>query len=93
MSAKHTPGPWFVTEAVRPAVVIGDVVVRLGIGGDEWRANARLIAAAPQMLDVLLSAQAMHQRYSDRVGAADWWARELKRDLDAAIAKALGEQQ
>ena len=62
MSA-HTPGPWrvFTTPDGRKLIGIGDVegagVTDCGFGlwgsGDELHANARLIAAAPDLLDSL----------------------------------------
>jgi hypothetical protein len=61
--AKHTPGPWRVfngtdvfpddedREATRH---IADCDMAGSIGGDEQRANARLISAAPDLLDSLV---------------------------------------
>lgn len=61
---KHTPGPWFVEEtpAAGIRVVHGDqdsegfrddVIIRGTISDKQALANARLIAAAPEMLDAL----------------------------------------
>ncbi len=88
MSNKHTPGPWqhttgdttvyadgvFVAECVPTSPWADDVPKR------EARANARLIAAAPELL---ASLQAV----------ADFWAggdapQELTDQMHAAIAKA-----
>jgi hypothetical protein len=66
--SKHTPGPWAVTKK-QPTVVVNEGgnrwVARAFIGNgksprfhndpDEAEANARLIAAAPDLLDALKS--------------------------------------
>ena len=48
----HTPGPWFVSDLVRQSVEIGASVVRMPIGKHD-AADARLIAAAPELLEAL----------------------------------------
>ncbi len=62
--SKHTPGPWkqeighyhFILDDEGHAV--GTVSPRIGIGGlPVAKANARLIAAAPDMLDLLQRAE------------------------------------
>jgi len=64
MKAKHTPGPWIVAEdqvGDDDGNVIADVTLYNewntpeGIVTKEmpWEANARLIAAAPEMLELL----------------------------------------
>jgi hypothetical protein len=53
MSA-HTPVPWRLAETVRPGVWIGKRIVFTGFLNDEpGRSNARLIAAAPDLLAAL----------------------------------------
>jgi hypothetical protein len=100
--SKHTPGPWELSEAqykdgfgtyrrVEQVEQFGDVVASVCIRhavnhtlnacGD---ANARLIAAAPELLEMLVEAANFIQPYS--VG------QELLERIDAAIAKATGEQ-
>lgn len=97
MSEKHTPGPWKLAEAVkgrytktnlrrirseREGTEHGAVCEVYGIkDGTEANANARLIAAAPEMLEALRVAE-------ESVG--DLKALEIVR---AAIAKATGEQK
>lgn len=61
-SAKHTPGPWEVDESGPRTAIIGHVVNQRGgarsysvvatMNDDNWEteANARLIAAAPELL-------------------------------------------
>lgn len=65
MGTRHTPGPWSVVETrssqVRIVVTGADVDVckhdaRAGRVQDEARANARLIAAAPELLHALETA-------------------------------------
>jgi hypothetical protein len=56
MSAPHTPGPWEPKRIDRHHWVIGDGVARTQVppeGGEEMiEANARLIAAAPDLLEL-----------------------------------------
>jgi len=83
--SKHTPGPWEVHDGfifsqhlpgVRDSQVIGDA--RTG-------ADARLIAAAPELLAALQAAIANEQEHGQ-----DWqpWAQQARE----AIAKAMGTQ-
>jgi len=60
-SAKHTPGPWFVPVGdefrvrahTRSGLNVSVVLCRNDEGGEEeGAANARLIAAAPELLEV-----------------------------------------
>lgn len=111
MNAKHTPGPWEVSE--------DDYGDELWFGGDgkglvsvngfsnggckdrpeEWQqllADARLMAAAPELLDVA----EMFQRQAKAVLQSDGLGFDLERyktalefimpQIDAAIAKAKG---
>lgn len=58
--AKHTPGPWWTDPDTRTAVNSDDKHIAMvncskfgnitDVFGDEHRANARLIAAAPELL-------------------------------------------
>ena len=66
MNANHTPGPWtaiewtchanttVVTGEAEHRVVIADCFSTSGYKDDEAEANARLIAAAPEMADLIL---------------------------------------
>lgn len=87
----HTPGPWTVTEDsfVRqvegtPRLYVASMVnipYRCG-GQEEEVANARLIAAAPELLEALWSAEnALEEGYEPTV---------VLRAVRAAIAKATG---
>lgn len=96
MSAKHTPGPW---EARLTADEFGDLVAvvagvsvilegELGIGIDaEDAANARLIAAAPELLEAALEAAKELTSLLGPVAGGDIPLRNLL----AAISKARGE--
>jgi len=67
MSAQHTPGPWFVqrhqessTRAITttPGSAKGDIAnVWAGLGSKDVEADARLIAAAPDLLAALIEAK------------------------------------
>lgn len=92
--SKHTPGPWRVNDQRESGVMNNGVYVLGGRNNfvrvfDEWRdeeiqlANARLIAAAPELLDALKSVQAARQGH--------YWLNEITEKIDAAIAKAMGE--
>ena len=85
--AKHTPGPWEVSNLLRS---YGSVYVRADRNFvriyDEWKseemqlANARLIASAPELLEALQNLDANPELTSAWLQAS------------AAIAKATGEQ-
>jgi len=81
---KHTPGPWEVFESHTGPYVI-DSAEQAAVCKLEWcleaKANARLIAAAPELLDALRLVLA----HAGALTGADWTA------IRAAIAKAEGE--
>lgn len=92
MSA-HTPGPWFISEQYRKLHGIDSVLVasRIENGapgiarvfvaglGSQFEANARLIAAAPELLEAL-----------ETIITSTAPRRSLVRIARAAIAKARG---
>lgn len=96
--AAHTPGPWHVYENC-PAFDNSDVIfsahvddaIVCSIGGDlvGEKANARLIAAAPDLLDSL-------ENLLDYLDAHDWGTvpsgGKTETDARAAIQKAKGGQ-
>lgn len=91
--SKHTPGPWSVDEphqvfasSVGEYVAITKVEDFETIPKDQCEANARLIAAAPELLEALL--QIIQDAKSPEVGA--YLNLKLAR---AAIAKATGETE
>lgn len=98
--SKHTPGPWEVDRNSTHAGAIANIFHCLGndwveVWSKEWpdseeiqEANARLIAAAPELLLALeMSIDALRER-AEGYGEPDH-ADDLKRAL-AAIAKAKG---
>lgn len=99
-AAKHTPGPWLVerdrsisapTPAGSPVVLSEVTVAEVRSGGcaslEQADANARLIAAAPDMLEAL---QAIMFRIQGDLQPDHEWA-VVERELAiAAIAKATG---
>ena len=93
---KHTPGPWTVNyetdingmendpeNGCAGLVDVAHVYMRTVPGRHE--ANARLIAAAPELLEALQEA-VDRQAYREGSGP-NWWE-----NARAAIAKATGEQ-
>lgn len=109
MSAKHTPGPWMLSQTKHESVVdswhidIGKHKIPLfpykriysedrtqsGLVTDaEHIADARLIAAAPELLSALLMVKdaAINMRGEDFNLTVDQWAK-----FHASIAKATGE--
>jgi len=109
-AATHTPGPWRIGEALRgydfgivkpiATGVIGIADIPAGLHHGEADANARLIAAAPELLDAL---RTILQGFTDGVFVRDLthdaesdWARRLVPFItalnraQAAIAKAEG---
>ena len=95
MEIKHTPGPWFITgsmtkyvEARIPGRMIQEVAACGPTAaddgyGEQQMANARLIAAAPELLDALEEV-VQWLELGDHEGQMHSKAR-------AAIAKAKGE--
>ena len=93
---EHTPGPWYVRLAMDltgyPMYAIA------GMSGDQKRdlptlqANARLIAAAPELLDLLRQAEAMWLNdlcYAESATPGRKFADAVR----AAIAKATGKEE
>lgn len=79
--SEHTPGPW---KSGAHATIPGRFAIRHESGGvivgHTWdEANARLIAAAPELLEALIEA-------NDHLGGRD----ELHHKIIALIAKATG---
>ena len=97
---KHTPGPWVVTTCADYWVAAEDGA---GIAhcGDiewanhevmqhEWEANARLIAASPDMLAALEAIEQFDLSWSNSM---DTNVEGIKDIASAAIAKAKGESK
>lgn len=111
--SKHTPGPWVYFSEDRFADVrppypakgstagYGPICIVRGdarLHGDGVRdANARLIAAAPDMLSALQKFEAWSKAENNHEGTTFMERVQMLMDLDAcvraAIAKATGEQE
>jgi hypothetical protein len=106
MSEKHTPGPWsiwtsnsfrrIVSDATRREVLCG-VVQRSDGHPDLYFPNggyegpdARLIAAAPELLEALILLEA-EMVLSGNAGSTDYGWKPAIEKTRAAIAKATGE--
>lgn len=101
--SKHTPGPWFAVRnssfwEVNPQRELGDYNTPFTVGdvcesapgnpdGGLQEANARLIAAAPELLEALRW-YVETDEVSDVPGNEFWW--EGRERARAAIAKATG---
>lgn len=100
----HTPGPWFTTPSMptrvlkqfRGGKIANELVCRTDYAWateGERRANARLIAAAPELLEAL---ESVLKNYVSLVNSGDAgnWNPEEEPEVQAAlaaIAKATGE--
>lgn len=95
MSA-HTPSPWSFVQSGTGDFPIWNV--RIGTRGlitlpatagmETMDADARLIAAAPELLEAL---KLMQRRFLDTDGTHSMWEQEATDAARAAIAKATGE--
>lgn len=88
-AAKHTPGPWIAELA---AAAVFDVYPSGEDSGpvacDCGEADARLIAAAPELLAIVQEVFVIGDRLVD-----DVYGHEFVQNAKAAIAKALGSTQ
>ena len=93
MSAKHTPGPWVVRESSCGSVGTASMLIAMAYGDDpdckaddRMAANARLIAAAPELLGAL-------KAICDEQDANEGYATPATYDAArAVIAKAEAQQ-
>lgn len=93
MSTKHTPGPWHVTAAtyVTPGAnrcVANCAPADCGISYGEAQANARLIAAAPELLAQLFAARNFIRAVMQGESFSRSYYERRVAGADAAIAKA-----
>lgn len=95
-SAAHTPGPW-TTQATEHGITVystagRDVADVLSDGGSEAIADARLIAAAPELLEALRRAEAAIKYAVAAANSEADYVRicEIQDAVSAAIAKATG---
>lgn len=110
--AQHTPGPWSIggrniiighTPLLVEIATVNDGGLDLDDSDNEAAAavvtaNARLIAAAPDLLSALAALTTQAHRMNNRqhagldLRAEDWaWLYSLAQDADTAIRKAKGE--
>ena len=80
--SKHTPGPWHTAgeQGVQIRSAKDQIAKVWTMRGNEWKANSRLIAAAPELLEACKVA----------LGIIGFGAEHDQ--ISAAIAKATGEQ-
>ena len=95
MNAKHTPGPWSIGEhqkiistgwSIRIPSDGSAIAYVLGERNPELQANARLIAAAPDLLAALK--ELLHMPEFDGTPEASLLRRDAKRAARAAIDRA-----
>ena len=86
MTIKHTPAPWQLTFGDHGFAIHAGltIVVMIDDTMDEWKANARLISAAPELLDAL-------KAVADDEVAMQGFHEQFRATIRAAIAKAKGE--
>lgn len=94
---KHTPGPWEVSKGFHKNRIADsdDAAIGYALGSnDEAEANARLIAAAPEMLEALYEAEEYFDNRADadndETGFVPNTEMKLLVSIRAAIAKATG---
>ena len=91
---KHTPGPWKTLKTfggVTHVMTQDDKSIALLRGYKHpYSANARLIAAAPDLLDVVKEANAELERLNDPRGFVSIRQMRIMEKARAAIAKATG---
>ena len=99
-TTQHTPGPWEIfPSATKQEITVGNYGVHAplvlasavvpGLDYQAW-ANARLIAAAPELLEALEACELAFNAIGSDLPA---WAIKTWRNTEAAIAKAKGEAQ
>ena len=88
MSAAHTPGPWYLNPRGWVVQSTGDIVTRLECSYNK-EADARLIAAAPELLEALEELERLTVWVGGQNPVHDA-IETAKRNARAAIAKARG---
>jgi hypothetical protein len=92
--AKHTPGPWMANRSTvfGPDDANGHVThVAVLAHGQTLDANARLIAAAPELLDALQDAMEALAMCQPRTDHGARWQSAAMQKARVTIAKAKGE--
>jgi hypothetical protein len=103
--SKHTPGPWYTAGTFRKVYVVAkegerEVIVAnseyacTSSNLDEAEANARLIAAAPDLLEVLEWVTRLLGIHVDESHPADMLEeRKAIKEVEALMAKVKGEKE
>ncbi|WP_152593472.1 hypothetical protein [Stenotrophomonas maltophilia] len=89
---KHTPGPWWVDDHTNIRSEPGMVAFPCVKDGLPQEANARLIAAAPELLEALILLE-REMVESGNAGSVDYGWKPAIEKTRAAIAKATGGAQ
>ena len=104
----HTPGPWRIGEYVKPirykqddlhvlagqmSIVCSMSAVNWSIDGEKDKANARLIAAAPDLLEALKEALPYVLRAYECAFPNERENEAIADEIRAAIAKAEGHNE
>ena len=91
----HTPGPWELVDAARPRIYHKEDVIATvepdHVGKLACDRNARLIAAAPTMYDLLSAAYNALGDCEKALGGDMPRLAELRGEIRAAIARATGK--
>jgi hypothetical protein len=103
---KHTPGPWRLNEnsnwktnpfsitVSKPGVhstTISNIPTRMTVPPQEQKANARLISAAPDLLEALKGASKAIREYRSQGATHAYWD-NVEEQVNAAIKKAEGTE-
>jgi len=104
--SKHTRGPWITSRSLHWPMIGGPPrsvwtgdrrrshrsrICTVERRREEFEANARLIAAAPELLAACTRTAEIIQG-GDRFESLEPWAQEIVQSLNAAIAKAEGRE-
>lgn len=91
---KHTPGPWFIKQVESKFMIVHESECAVICTTNDWdekfkdeeQANARLIAAAPELLAALIEARSLLEE------SEQCYENQMFRNvqIDAAIRKAKG---
>jgi len=106
MKFKHTPGPWHIEGPYsRDKKGWGDNIAVVADNNDcivyyrsfaDWKANARLIAAAPEMLEMLIKRYrlvlSIYNQFYGMIGYIDLDTNTIQCEIDNLIEKATGKK-
>ena len=86
MKTKHTPGPWRVWENLIQVSPNGPSICYFEAGQQPSEANARLIAAAPELLAALINLTATARTFRNVPKREQEWTPIDDEAIDAAFA-------